>query len=130
MQCTRVRGGYRGAFALLVILGCLSCGSGSPFTPPAVAPTPTVETRMGTVGAHQLTFVNFSMAQAGLVTLRVDPVLFLTLRSGKAPEEFGEFIANSDNGGLTFAAPAGTNSVVIGNPFDADKPYTLSITHP
>jgi hypothetical protein len=89
-----------------------------------------VETRVGTVRAHQLTFVNFSMAQAGLVTLKIDPVLLLTLRSGKVPEEFGQFITNSDSGGLTFAAPAGTNSVVIGNPFDEDKAFTLTITHP
>jgi hypothetical protein len=85
---------------------------------------------VGTVAAHQLAFVNFSMVQGGLVTLKVEPVLLLTLRSGKAPEEFGQFITNSDNGRLTFAAPAGTNSVLIGNPFDADKPFALSITHP
>lgn len=70
------------------------------------------------------------MAQAGLVALKVEPVLLLTWRSGKTPEEMGEFITNSDNGGSTFAAPAGTNSVVIGNPFDQDSAFTLTISHP
>jgi hypothetical protein len=131
MRYTMFRGAYRGAVASLVLVGCVSCGSDAPSTPTMMAPTlPTVETRVGTVAGHDLAFVNFTMAQGGLVTLKVEPVLLITLRSGKAPEVMGDFLANSDNGGLTFAAPAGTNSVVIGNPFDADKSFTLSITHP
>jgi len=130
MRCMILRSAGGDAAALLVVVGCLACDSGSSPTPGVVVPTPMVETRVGTVRAHQLAFVNFTMVQAGLVTLKVDPILLLTLRSGKAPEEFGEFITNSDNGGLTFAAPAGTNSVVIGNPFDVDRAFTLTISHP
>ena len=130
MLCMILRSARCGVLGLLVVVSFLSCDSGSGSTPTNVMPTPMLETRVGTVRAHQLAFVNFSMGQAGLVTLGVDPVLLLTLRSGKAPEEVGQFITNSDNGGLTFAAPAGTNSVVIGNPFDVDKAFTLAITHP
>lgn len=129
MWCMILRSARCGALGLLAVVSLLSCDYGSGSTPSNV-PMPMVESRVGTVSAHQLAFVNFSMGQAGLVTLRVDPVLFLTLRSGKAPEEVGQFITSSDNGGLTFAAPAGTNSVVIGNPFDVDKAFALTITHP
>jgi hypothetical protein len=130
MRLMALRGARRGACALLAAIGSLSCGSGSPSTPDAVAPTPILETRVGTVGAHRLAFVDFSMTRAGVVTLKVDPVLLLTLRSGKGPADVTGFITNSDNGGLTAAAPAGTNSVVIGNPFDTDRAFTLSIVHP
>jgi hypothetical protein len=45
------------------------------------------ETRVGTARAHQVASVNFFMSRAGLVTLKVEPILLLTLRAGKAPEE-------------------------------------------
>ncbi len=131
MRRTILRSGGSGVLGLLVALTTVSCDSGSAApTTTAVAATPMVETRVGTVGAHGFGYINFSMEKAGLVTLKVDPVLLLTLRSGKVPQEFGQFIANSDNGGLTIEAPAGTNSVVVGNPFDTDKSFTLTITHP
>jgi hypothetical protein len=88
------------------------------------------ETRVGTVQAHQLAWVNFQMSQGGLVTLKVEPVLLLTFRAGNCPDACGDFITNSDNGGLTFQGPAGVNSVLIGNPFDDAKAFTLSIVHP
>jgi hypothetical protein len=130
MRRTIIRGAQPGTLAFFALLSFVSCNAEPGSSPTNVMPTPMVETRVGTVSAHQLAFVDFSMAQPGLVTLRIDPILLLTLRSGKVPEELGTFISNSDNGGLTFSAPAGTNSVVVGNPFDEAKAFSLSITHP
>ena len=130
MTSTRARVGAHVLCASLALIGCVSCGSGSPSGSADPDETTNTENRVGTVSAHQLGYVNFSMARAGLVSLRVEPTLLLTLRSGKAPEEFGDFITNSDSGSLTMAAPSGVNSVVVGNPFDRDHPFTLTITHP
>ena len=93
-------------------------------------PAETTETRAGTLQPHEQVWVPFFMPVAGLVTLRVEPVVFLTLRAGECPAACGVFIAASDNGGLTIEAPPGLNSVQIGNPFDDVKAVTLTITHP
>jgi hypothetical protein len=66
-----IRGAPRGTLALLAILSFVSCDAESGSSPTNATPTPMAETRVGTVSAHQLAFVNFSMAQPGLVTLRI-----------------------------------------------------------
>jgi hypothetical protein len=125
----------RSLAALLAVLFVAGCGGGGSSSPAAATPTTTLppsvtETRVGTVQGHDLAWVNFQTSQAGLVTLRIDPILFLTLRAGNCPETCGAIIAVSDNGSLTFQTPSGTNSVLIGNPFDDRKSFTLTIVHP
>ena len=107
---------------------CNACPS-PPLSSPMM-PAETTETRTGTIQPHEQVWTTFFMGQRGLVTLKVEPVVYLTLRAGDCPSACGDVIADSDNGGLTIQAPAGVNSVRIGNPFDDAKAVTLTITHP
>lgn len=123
-----------GLLGVVAVIGVAACGSSTTptqsTTPTSTLPAGMTETRVGTTQAHGLAWVVFQMSQPGLVSLRVDPVLLLTLRTGNCPEACGDFVANSDNGGLTFQAPAGTNSVLVGNPFDDPRSFSLQLTHP
>ena len=123
------------SLGLSCALTVLACGYSSPPAAPATpAPTPTPiptvnESQTGTVPPHGVTCFQYTMADAGLVTATVTPVLFLTLRTGTCIQ-FGDFISNSDTGSLTVQVPAGTNLVFVSSPRDDPTPYSLTVVHP
>jgi hypothetical protein len=124
--------------ALLALTLCPlgACTKGSPSAPTyTMGLTPPTEEQHGTIEPHAVAYFTFTTNRLGAVKLAVWPqqptvppplpVLYLTLRAGRCPDACGDRIADSTRDPVVALVPAGTYSLIVGNPNDQAVSFAL-----